>query len=313
LIVKLIRQLLDIRETDRHGAVAIGNFDGVHRGHAQLVRRLVAHARRVDGPAVIFTFEPHPVRLLRPQLAPPPLTWTERKATLLAELGVDALIAYPTDEDLLALSPEAFFSQIVKRTLAARAVVEGPNFYFGKDRAGDVSRLRTLCAAQQIELEVVPPLEQDGETISSSRVRQLLAAGQIEQATRMLTQPYRIRGMVTHGAARGHQLGFPTANIDAVDTLIPALGVYGGRGFAAGDRWPAAIHIGPNPTFGEHAVKIEVHLIGFAGTLYGDPLEVDFLARLRDIHTFASVEQLLTQLRLDVDRAAEVCRQYDVR
>src|SRR5690606_12883925 len=105
---------------------------------------------------------------------------------------------------------------------------------------------------------------QDGETISSSRVRQLLAAGQIAQAKRMLTQPYRIRGMVTHGAARGHQLGFPTANLDAVDTLIPAPGVYAGRGFAADDRWPAAIHIGPNPTFGEHAVKIEVHLIGFA-------------------------------------------------
>ena len=130
----------------------------------------------------------------------------------------------------------------------------------------------------------------------------------------MLTQPYRIRGMVTHGAARGHQLGFPTANLDAVDTLIPAHGVYAGRAFAADRAWPAAINIGPNPTFGEHATKLEVHLIGFAGSLYGEPLEVDFLARLRDIHTFASVEQLLAQLRLDVRQAAQVCeREADER
>ncbi len=137
--MKLIRQLSDIGQDLRQGAVAIGNFDGVHLGHATLIRRLVAHAHHLEGAAVIFTFEPHPVRLLRPELAPPPLTWTERKAALLSELGVDALIAYPTDTDLLALSPQAFFTQIITRSLAARAVVEGPNFYFGKDRAGDVA------------------------------------------------------------------------------------------------------------------------------------------------------------------------------
>ncbi len=116
--------------------------------------------------------------------------------------------------------------------------------------------------------------------------------------------------MVTHGAARGHQLGFPTANLDAVDTLIPAHGVYAGRAYADGQPWPAAINIGPNPTFGEHAAKLEVHLIGFAGTLYGEPLEVDFLARLRDIHTFASLEELLGQLRRDVGQAAEACLRH---
>jgi riboflavin kinase/FMN adenylyltransferase len=307
--VKLLRHLELIDDSFRAGAVAIGNFDGVHRGHALLATRLVAQARRVGGPAVVFTFEPHPVQLLRPNLAPPPLTWTERKAALLAELHVDALIAYPTDIALLSLSPEAFFQRIVSSTLAARAVVEGPNFYFGKNRSGDVGRLRALCTEHDIELEIVEPIRVQGEVISSSRIRKLLAAGEIEAATPMLTRPYRIRGMVTHGAGRGHQLGFPTANVDAVDTLIPAPGVYAGRAHAQGSSWAAAIHIGPNPTFGEHAVKLEVHLIGYSGALYGEPLEVDFLAHLRDIHTFSSVEKLLEQLRIDVRRAAEIVGQ----
>jgi riboflavin kinase/FMN adenylyltransferase len=306
--VKLLRELDQLDESFRAGAVAIGNFDGVHRGHAQLATRLVSHARRVGGPAVIFTFEPHPVQLLRPDLAPPPLTWTERKAALLAELNVDALIAYPTDAALLSLSPEVFFERIVCATLAARAVVEGPNFYFGKDRAGDIHRLRSLCVQHQIELEIVAPLRVDGEAISSSRIRKLLAAGEIAAATPMLTRPYRIRGLVTHGAGRGHQLGFPTANVDAVDTLIPAAGVYAGIAHAAGGQWPAAMHIGPNLTFGEHTTKLEVHLIGFSGSLYGEPLEVDFLTRLRDIHTFASVDELLAQLRIDVRRATDIAR-----
>jgi riboflavin kinase/FMN adenylyltransferase len=209
---------------------------------------------------------------------------------------------------LLSLTPQAFFEQIVCETLAARAVVEGPNFYFGKDRAGDIHCLRALCAEHQIELEIVAPLRLDGETISSSRVRRLLAAGEIATATPMLTRPYRIRGMVTHGAGRGHQLGFPTANVDAVDTLVPAHGVYAGCAHGVGEHWPAAINVGPNPTFGEHATKLEVHLIGFNGSLYGEPLEVDFLARLRDIHTFSSVDKLLAQLRIDVERATQIAR-----
>jgi riboflavin kinase/FMN adenylyltransferase len=308
--VKLIRDLTVFDDDVRSGAVAVGNFDGVHRGHARLVERLVDHARRAGGPAVIFTFEPHPVRLLRPELAPPPLTWTERKAALLGALGVDCLIAYPTDTRLLSLSPDEFFSQIISEALAARAVVEGPNFYFGKDRAGDITRLQQLCDEHRIELEIVPPVERDGATISSSRIRRLLSAGEIAAATPMLTQPYRIRGLVTHGAGRGHQLGFPTANLAAVDTLIPGHGVYAGRAHAGGRPWPAALNIGPNPTFGEGGSKLEVHLIGFSGALYGEPLEVDFLARLRDIHTFSSVEQLLAQLHRDIQRAVEVVDQF---
>jgi len=298
--VKLLRSLIDFPPSLRGGAVAIGNFDGVHRGHARIVERLRVRAKEVGGPAIVFTFDPHPVRLLRPLHASPPLTWTDRKAELLAQLGVDAMIAYPTDETLLALSPQDFFSRIVRESLAAHAMVEGPNFYFGRNRAGTIDVLRTLCGEFNISLDVVEPLMVAGDIVSSSRVRKLIQAGDVSAAAELLTQPYRIRGMVTHGAARGAKLGFPTANLDAIDTLLPALGVYAGRAILPGKAWPAAINLGPNPTFGEEAVKVEVHLIGFTGSLYGQPMEVDFTSRLRDIKRFGSVDELKAQLDQDI-------------
>lgn len=305
--MKLIRQLEDLPREFRGGAVSIGNFDGVHRGHARIVERLKRMAEEVGGPAVVFTFDPHPVRVLRPQHAPPPLTWTDRKATLLAQLGVNAMLVYPTDEQLLSLTPTAFFQHVVIDSLDARAVVEGPNFFFGQARAGTVEVLAQLCSNSARQLEVVQPLMHGDDYISSSRVRELVRQGDVSTARNLLTEPYRIRGMVTHGAARGAKIGFPTANIDAVDTLLPAQGVYAGRAIVAGSVWPAAINVGPNPTFGEHALKVEAHLIEFGDSLYGKPLEVDFLARLRDIRSFDSVERLKEQLAADVQKTRTLC------
>ncbi len=309
--MKLIRNLNDLPLDIRGGAVSIGNFDGVHQGHARLVQTLREQATLAGGPSIVFTFDPHPVRLLRPDRAPPPLTWTDRKAALLAELGVDALVVYPTDERLLALTPAEFFREIVVERLAARAIVEGPNFCFGKDRAGNIEVLRQLCHEAKVVLQVVQPLRTGDDYVSSSRIRDLLRAGDVVQATEMLTRPYRIRGMVTHGAARGTRLGFPTANIDAIDTLLPAVGVYAGRALTATGVWPAAINIGPNPTFGESHLKVEAHLIGFTGSLYGEPLEVDFLARVRETRPFASVDELRQQLAQDLQAASEIYASHD--
>lgn len=298
--MRLVRDLAKLPTELRGGAVAIGNFDGVHRGHARIVARLIERARAVGGPAIVFTFDPHPVRLLRPDSAPPPLTWTDRKADLLIELGVDSMIAYPTDDALLRLSAREFFDQIVRDRLDARAMVEGPNFYFGRDRSGTIDVLRALTAQAGIELDIVEPVRDGDDFVSSSRVRQLIAGGQIEAARELLTQPYRVRGMVTHGAGRGARIGFPTANVAAVDTLVPGNGVYAAAAWTLGRSWPAAVNIGPNPTFGEQTQKLEVHLIGFDGQLYGQPLEVDFLRRLRDTRPFAGVEPLKQQLAADV-------------
>ena len=294
----------------RCGAVAIGNFDGVHLGHARIIERLRAAAKRVGGPSLVFTFDPHPVRLLRPADAPPPLTWTDRKAELLTNLEVDAIIAYPTDDELLALSARQFFERIVVEQLSAKAIVEGSNFFFGHNREGTIEVLRKLTDASGVQLEVVDPVIVDDEVVSSSRVRRLIGAGHVEQAARFLTAPYRIRGMVVHGVGRGAKLGFPTANVDAIDTLVPGPGVYAGIGIVGHHRRGAAINIGPNPTFGEHALKVEVHLLDWHKTLYGEPLEVDFLARLRDIQRFAEPAELKAQLQRDVASAGRMWDQH---
>lgn len=298
---------LDQLPADFHaGAVTIGNFDGVHRGHARIIQRLMERAREFSGPAVVFTFEPHPVRLLRPEAAPAPLTWVDRKASLLSDLDVDVLIAYPVDMAFLSLSPEAYFEGIIQQKLRARALVEGPNFYFGKNRAGDIACLRSLCAKHEVSLDVVDPLQLDGSYVSSSRVRSAIADGDVDLANEMLTQPYRVRGMITHGAGRGRELGVPTANVAAVDTLLPGVGVYAGRAYVNGHAWPAAVNIGSNPTFGDSQFKVEVHLIGFSGSLYGNPLEVDFVTRLRDIHQFANLTELQAQLHADIEQARRI-------
>lgn len=302
----IIRHLELLPLEARGGAVTIGNFDGVHQGHLAIVRQLLKRAESVGGPAIVFTFDPHPVRVLRPDQSPSPLTWTERKAELLAAQGVDWIIAYPTDEALLNLSANGFFQKIIQQTLAARALVEGPNFYFGHNREGTVATLEKLSATAGISLDIVPPVEIDGVIVSSSRVRKLIAAGEVDQARQLLSAPYRIRGMVTHGAGRGGKIGFPTANLAAIDTLVPAQGVYAGRALVGNESYAAAINLGPSPTFGDPTPRVEIHLLDFDGTLYGEPLEVDFLTRLRDIRPFASPADLVEQLKNDVATARSI-------
>jgi riboflavin kinase/FMN adenylyltransferase len=304
--VELLRNLDNLPEAVRHGAVAIGNFDGVHVGHARILQRLVSEACRVGGPAVVFTFDPHPAKLLRPDRAPTPLTWIERKVEILAQLGADAVIAYPTDLALLQLAPREFFDRIVRDKLNARAMVEGANFFFGHNRQGDVRRLNEFCREAAIPLVVVEPVDIDGQPVSSSRVRALVGLGAVEDARRMLTWPYRIRGIVVHGAGRGRHLGFPTANLEKIDTLLPAEGIYAGRAYVAGSSWPAAISLGPNPTFDDGRLKVEAHLMDFQGTLYDRTIEVEFLVRLRNIQRFESVEDLVTQMDRDLQEARRI-------
>jgi len=309
--VKLIRNLDDLPGDLRGGAVTIGNFDGVHLGHARIVERLLRQAERTGGAALVFTFDPHPSQILRPAQAPTPLSWSERKAELLAELGADALVAYPTDRDFLSLDAEAFFDRIVRTRLGARAMVEGPNFLFGRNRQGDIRLLGELCRRSGVELEVVAPVRLDGRIVSSSRIRELLAAGHVEAARQMLLQPHRIRGRVVRGAARGTKLGYPTANVEPADVLLPAEGIYAGRAVADGSPWPAAVNIGPNPTFGDARRKVEVYLVGYEGSLYERTIEVDFLARLRDIIRFDSVDALVAQMARDVALTRDIVARFD--
>lgn len=304
--MRLIRHLDDFSSDLRGGAISVGNFDGVHLGHARIIDRLIRSAHANGGPAIAFTFDPHPATILRPHQVPPPLTKTERKADLLGQLGVDAVVAYPTDSDFLELSARDFFDRVLVDALGARAIVEGPNFFFGHDRKGNVQVLEQFCADASLGFEVVEPYDLDGQIISSSRTRRCLAEGRVEQVAAMLTEPYRVHGMVVHGANRGASLGFPTANVDMVPTLLPKEGIYAGRGYVEGQPIPAAISLGPNPTFDEGNLKLEVYLLDFEGDLYGQLVEVDFLARLRDIERYDSVDDLLAQMHRDVEATRQI-------
>lgn len=294
----------------RCGAVTIGNFDGVHRGHAALLAQVRTQAAAIKGPAVALTFDPHPLRLLRPESVPALLTSVLDRVQLLHAAGADHVLVLRTTPDLLQLSAAEFFEQIIQDRLRARAVVEGPNFGFGHQRQGNLATLSELCHRAGLVLSVVPPLEHAGAPISSSRIRNHLLQGAVRDAAELLGRPYRLRGRVSKGSQRGQRLGFPTANLESLETVIPSNGVYAVRVLCHGKSWPGAANIGPNPTFAETAPKVEVHLIGFEGDLYGHELAVDFLERLRDTRKFAGPNDLAAQLRSDVEQATLVLSRW---
>ncbi|GAC1470077.1 MAG: bifunctional riboflavin kinase/FAD synthetase [Isosphaeraceae bacterium] len=299
----------------RGAFLAVGNFDGVHRGHSHLIGRLRANADRRRAPAVALTFDPHPIALLRPGTAPSPLVWTERKGTLLKDAGATEVGVFQTGPWLLGLTAREFFDRVVLEKFEAKGMVEGPNFAFGRDRGGDARLLGDWCDRAGIDFEIIEPSLVEGSLVSSSRLRRALSEGETEEARKLLGRPHRLRGLIVRGAARGAELGFPTANLDRIDTLIPADGVYAALAYREGQATPhaTATHIGPNATFGEHVRGVESHILDFAGDLYGQTLELDLLDRLRPTRKFSGLDDLLPQIRADVQRAREVCQREQTR
>jgi riboflavin kinase/FMN adenylyltransferase len=294
----------------RGGALTIGNFDGVHLGHAALVAEARRQAKAVQGPAVAMTFDPHPLQLLRPEAFQPVLTSTARRAELLHGCGIDHVLILRTTAELLQLRAAEFFQQVIRDRLETRVLVEGPNFGFGRNREGNVQMLGALCRAGGLDLVQVPPLQVAGKPVSSSRVREALVRGAVAEAALWMGRPYRLSGVVGTGQKRGRALGFPTANLENLETLIPGDGVYAVRVHERGQIWPGAANIGPNPTFGEQAHKVEAHLIGFAGDLVGQTLDIEFIERLRDTRPFAGATELVEQLRRDVEQAKKVLAEH---
>lgn len=308
--VTLLVPLDRITDPVRGGAVTIGNFDGVHRGHAALLGRVRRLADRLGGPAVAVAFDPHPAAILRPERTPPKLTWMERRAELLHPLGIDYLVVCGVTRDFLQTSAELFFRQLVVGQLAARGMVEGPNFFFGHGRQGDVAMLRTLCQRDGVVLEIVEPVVRSVAgsegMVSSTLVRRLIEDGLVERAAELLGHPHRIRGRVVAGDRRGRTIGFPTANLAEIDVLVPRPGVYGGYAHVAGRAYAAAIHLGPRPTFEtQPSPQVEAHLLDFSGDLYGCTLQLDLVAKVRDIARFESADNLAEQLRRDVAAVRE--------
>jgi riboflavin kinase / FMN adenylyltransferase len=287
----------------RGGAISLGNFDGVHTGHQLLVRRLAEWAARVHGPAVAVTFDPPPVALLNPAALKLPLTTIADRSDLLHAAGATEVVALVSEASLLALNPPAFIEDVIQGQFDARAIVEGSNFRFGRNREGTNNHLNTLEHRSNIHFEEI---HVPGEGVSSSKVRDAINAGDICTANAMLGRPYCICGRVVPGAQRGRTLGVPTANLADVPTLVPKVGVYAGRVHIDNITYPCAIHIGPNPTFGEDARKIEAHVIHYSGDLYDRDLTLHFECRLRDTRPFASVAELTAQLQADITAAKGV-------
>jgi riboflavin kinase/FMN adenylyltransferase len=285
-------------------AVAVGNFDGVHRGHQALVKAAVARARASGGPAVVLTFDPHPARVLRPRDAPAALTTLAQKEELLAELGVDRLAVLLFDAALARLSPEAFARAVLRDTLGAGDVVVGESFRFGHRREGDARSLVELGARLGFAVHAVPAVLEDGSPVSSSRVRFELGRGHVGAATALLGRPYFVDAAVVRGDGRGRRIGVPTANLAPDNEILPAPGVYAGYcRLPAGEWWPAVVNLGRRPTFGGGELALEAHLLDFAGELYGARVRLSFHERLRDEQRFSSQEALVARIREDVARA----------
>ncbi|HJQ44671.1 MAG TPA: bifunctional riboflavin kinase/FAD synthetase [Jatrophihabitantaceae bacterium] len=291
--------------------VTIGVFDGVHRGHAEIIGRAVARARERGIPSVLITFVPHPSEVVRPGTHPPVLTTIVRRAELVEELGVDVFCALPFTLELSQMAPDEFAHVALVERLHAADVIVGENFHFGHKAAGDVSLLEGLGQRFGFTAQGIPLLR-DGDTpLSATYVRSCVQAGDMERAAVALGRPHRVDGVVERGDERGRELGFPTANLrtDAW-TAVPADGVYAGRVFRL-DEWGrtvpgpplgvAAISVGTNPTFDVRQRRVEAYILDFDGDLYGDALGVEFVSRLRGMEKFDTPDALVAQMRQDVD------------
>ncbi|WP_131747913.1 bifunctional riboflavin kinase/FAD synthetase [Frankia sp. Cppng1_Ct_nod] len=283
------------------GVVTIGFFDGVHRGHQQIIESAVGRAHRAGRPAAVLTFDPHPAEVIRPGSHPPLLTTPEFKAELLEGLGVDALCVQPFTPEFSRLSPEEFVHDVLRRRLRPNAVVVGENFTYGHRAAGNLATLRGGGATNGFAVEGVRLLREDEHVLSSTHIRARIAEGDVVTAARALGRDHRVEGAVVRGDARGRTIGYPTANLSTTaHAAVPADGVYAGHAVWSGKRQPAAISIGTNPTFNGTERRVEAFLLDFDDNLYGTYLAFEFSERLRPTLRFDSVEELVTQMAADV-------------
>jgi riboflavin kinase / FMN adenylyltransferase len=303
--MELLFGLDGLRKVPAGAVLSIGNFDGVHRGHQFIVQTMHRHG----GPLAAVTFEPHPLTVLRPHLAPPRLTSATAKRRLLADMGVEYLVELAPEPAVLNLAAEEFWRLLVDEVRPS-CLVEGQSFNFGKGRRGTAEQLRQWSVGTSITVHIPPPAEvalltMQRVTVSSSLIRWLLANGRVRDAAICLGRPYELHGPVVRGFERGRTIGMPTANLACDDQVIPADGVYVAQCRVNDIAYPVALSIGTMPTFGGRQRQIEAHLIGYDGDLYGQSLAVGLIDWIRPQRKFASVPPLLHQLRRDIAWAME--------
>lgn len=310
--MRIYRARAPVPAMARGAAVAIGNFDGVHRGHRAVLAAAAKLAHALKAPLGVITFEPHPREVMRPDAVPARLTPIRRKGLLFAGLGVQLLYVLRFDRALMQLSPEGFVSDVLVHRLGVRAVAAGEDFRFGYRRAGTLDELERLAIPLGIAVEAVPPVELEGRVCSSTRIREALAAGEVATAAGLLGYPYGIEGVVRPGDQRGRTIGFPTANVHPLGRrpFLPAPGVYAVEASLchgpARTILPAVANLGWRPTFDGRSLLLEVHLLEGGRDLYGERMGVAFLERLRGEQKFAGIDELKAQIGRDRDAALAI-------
>lgn len=286
--------------------VTLGNFDGVHLGHRELFRHLVRKARQLDCRSVVYTFNPHPLKLLHPEKAPLLLNTPEEKQRLISASHVDLLIEAPFTRELATLSPGKFIDDILLNVLQVKTLVIGYDYTFGKGRQGNAEFLCSCGATRGFSVDVLQPVSADGQPYSSTRIRRLVADGQVSKVVSLLGRHYNLQGRVVAGEQRGRGLGFPTANLETDKEQLPAPGVYAVKVRHKQQEYNGVVNLGRRPTFGTGKSTIEVHLIDFSGQLYGHDLRIYFVERLRGEQKFASPKLLAEAIGADVLRARQL-------
>ena len=311
MTVSLARRELQRIAPGRPSAVTVGVFDGVHRGHRHLVAALLEEASRESLAAVAITFNPHPRTVLRPGAAISYLTSLEERVELLQSLGLDAVGVLAFTSELAQLEPREFLG-LLRDELDMRLLLVGPDFAFGRNRAGTLEVSREIGEKLGFRVEVAPMLNEGGEKVGSTAVREALAAGDVSRVTQLLGRPFSLRGPVVKGHQRGRKLGFPTANIAiGLDHALPAFGIYVSRAYVRETAYEACTSIGVRPTFGtQEQPTVEAFILDFDGAVYGEELRIDLLERLRGEERFEDTDELIAQMHRDVDQTRDYFRSH---
>ncbi len=304
--MNIIRGIAAIPKGLTNTVVTIGNFDGVHLGHQELLKRVIRRANEMNAVSVVITFEPHPAKLLRPDKAPRQLISLQEKIELFQSYGISVVICIEFTPEFAGKSPDEFAEELLCNKIGARVIIVGANYKFGKGQSGDISYLRQKGRTLGFEVEVVDPVEIGGTRVSSSRIREHLAKGEVDTVAGLLGRYYSIDGLVMPGHHRGIVLGYPTANIYTVDEAIPKNGIYAVRVLRGHVVLEGACYIGNQPTFAVERIGIEVYLFDFNEQLYHEHLTVQFVEMIRDEKRFDNKEELIRQIKEDVARAQEV-------
>jgi riboflavin kinase/FMN adenylyltransferase len=308
--MQLVYEIENYKPTIQKLYLALGNFDGVHRGHQSLIKGAVERKNESDGISAAFIFEPHPAQLLTPDRMPLLLSTPQRKAWLLENMGLDLLIYNRFTHDIASLSPEQFVRRFLLEQLHVKEVFVGFNFSFGFKGLGTPETLKQLGEQYNFAVHIIEPVTAEGELVSSSAIRQALEEGKISQAARMLGYDPILDGIVVEGEHRGRQLGFPTANVGVeINYNIPAKGVYVARAEINDKKYGAVVNIGSKPTFHEeYPVSVEAHLLDFAGDIYGQPISLSFIEKIRDEKRFAGLDELVAQIKKDAQTARDILK-----